>query len=113
MKSADKLATLDDGDEAVSGRPGNAESKTLADTIQENLNNARPKTRGDPIIKNLDSSPIVGGELSSKKTSSNNMMVESRNNFHSRRMTHENSDTGTSSKLGTRPNPNNPINHQV
>ena len=59
VRSADKLATLDDDEKGAPARPTNAESKTLADTIQENMNNAtRPKTRGDPIIKNLDSSPI-------------------------------------------------------
>ena len=88
VKSAGKLAIYE-GDEDGE-KPQNAESKTLADTIQENLKNARPKTRGDPIIQNLDQTPEPTGELNSKNTISN---------FNSRRKTHDNSDTGTSQKL--------------
>ena len=55
MKSATKLNNIDESDDE---QPMQSEKATLAKNIREaNFKNARPKTRGDPIVQNLDMTP--------------------------------------------------------
>ena len=97
MKSATKLNDINESDDEY---PMQSEKAMLAQNIKiASMKNARPKTRGDPSVQNLDMTPPpVQDYAQVTGLDDNNVQGGKTNssNFNSRRKTHnDTSDTGT------------------